>query len=126
MTPAPMLATPGVPPAGDDRWRFEPKWDGCRLLARFDASFDAASTVDRAALLHMAARLLRQRPLRGALILLDVPLDHPADRELVAAAVAGADAVLATVPSGDTVAADAPRAVAATRIGARLGEGAVG
>ena len=77
------------------------------LLARFDASFDAASTVDRAALLHMAARLLRQRPLRGALILLDVPLDHPADRELVAAAVAGADAVLATVPSGDTVAADA-------------------
>src|SRR3954471_9544959 len=37
MAPSPMLATPGVPPVDDDRWRFEPKWDGCRLLARFDA-----------------------------------------------------------------------------------------
>lgn len=31
-----MLATPGAPPRGDDSWRFEPKWDGCRILAELD------------------------------------------------------------------------------------------
>jgi CRISPR/Cas system-associated exonuclease Cas4 (RecB family) len=71
------------------------------LLARFESSFEAAGAVDRAALLHTAAALLRVRPLPGAVVLLDVPMDHPAERMLVEAAAEGAPAVLATAPKGD-------------------------
>lgn len=71
------------------------------LLDRFEDCFEAAATTDRADLFRTAARLIRDRPIAGALLLLDVPLNHRAEAELVAAAIAGADAVMATVPRGD-------------------------
>jgi ATP-dependent helicase/nuclease subunit B len=77
------------------------------LLDRFEECFAAAATADRADLFRTAARLIRTRPIAGALVLLDVPLNHRTDRELVAAAVAGCDAVIATVPRGDRHALDA-------------------
>ena len=71
------------------------------LLERFELAFATAGTVDRAALLHTAARLVKAQPVRGAMLLLDVAIDHPAEWELVEASIAGADAVMATVPAGD-------------------------
>lgn len=71
------------------------------LLHRFDASFAEAATADRADLLSTAARLLRERPSRGAVLLLDVPVNNPAEAALVDALTAGADAVLATLARGD-------------------------
>src|SRR5712691_12022 len=77
------------------------------LLDRFDTCFHAASTVDRATLLRTAARLLRDRSVADTVLLLDVPLEHAAERDLVDALLAGARSVLATVPTGDTSAREA-------------------
>ncbi len=86
------------------------------LLERFDACFAEASAVDRAELFRAAARSLERspaglprldpargetRPTYDGLILLDVGIDHLAEREFVAALVAHAAAALATVPRGD-------------------------
>lgn len=90
-----------LPPAGPDL---------AGLLHRFEACFDAAASVDRADLFRTAARLLRGGGTTGQVravppadlvVLLDVPLDHAAEREFVAAVIAGASAVLATSPRGD-------------------------
>src|SRR5207244_1491851 len=45
------------------------------LLARFDESFADVAAADRAELLHTAARLMHQRPVRGAVLLLDVAIN---------------------------------------------------
>ncbi|MGH9346210.1 MAG: PD-(D/E)XK nuclease family protein, partial [Vicinamibacterales bacterium] len=71
------------------------------LLDRFEECFATAATADRAALFDTAARLLRSVPVAEAVVLLDVPLEHAADRALVHALVAGATDALATVPAGD-------------------------
>ena len=71
------------------------------LLARFDESFADVAAADRADLLHTAARLLRERPVRGAVLLLDVAVNDAAEAELIASLASGADAVFATVPRGD-------------------------
>lgn len=80
------------------------------LLDRFEACFDEVASVDRADLLRTAARLLRgggttgqgrAMPPADVVVLLDVPLDHAAERELVAAVIASASTVLATAPHGD-------------------------
>jgi ATP-dependent helicase/nuclease subunit B len=71
------------------------------LLSRFEASFETAASVDRAVLFRMAARLWRANPAADLVTLLDVPLEHRADRELVEAIVATAAKTLATVPAGD-------------------------
>src|SRR6266545_4433117 len=71
------------------------------LLTRFDDSFADVAAADRADLLHTAARLMRERPVRGAVLLLDVAVNDPAEAALIAALTSGADAVLATVPRGD-------------------------
>ena len=118
----PVAATPGFPRAlartlqelrltGIDPARLEglsgSGADLSDLLARFDASFAAAAAVDRAGLFQAAATLLRTHPLPGPVVLLDVPIDYPAERMLIEAAVAGAPAVMATVPKGDRRAANA-------------------
>jgi ATP-dependent helicase/nuclease subunit B len=77
------------------------------LLDRFESAFEVAGTADRARLFEVAAVSLRQRPIADAMVLLDVPLDHRADRELVRAAIAGTSSVFATVPFGDQAAIDA-------------------
>ena len=71
------------------------------LLTRFDESFADVAAADRAELLHTAARLLRERPVRGAILLLDVAVNDPAEAALIESLAHGADAVLATVPRGD-------------------------
>jgi hypothetical protein len=74
------------------------------LLERFDEAFAGAAAVDRATLLRAAAEIVASRPFPGAVILLDVPLDHAAERDLAGAIVAAAGDVLATVPRGDRAA----------------------
>jgi CRISPR/Cas system-associated exonuclease Cas4 (RecB family) len=97
------------------------------LLDRFDACFAGAASVDRADLFRTAARLLREdraaaagplsrsagplgpgsalprgtRPTYDTVVLLDVPIEHAAERELVDALIRGAARVIATAPGGD-------------------------
>src|SRR5262249_21697631 len=63
--------------------------------------FGDVAAADRAELLRTAARLLRQHPVRGAVLLLDSAVHDRVEAELIAALTTGADAVLATVPRGD-------------------------
>jgi ATP-dependent helicase/nuclease subunit B len=71
------------------------------LLVRFDAAFGEVAAADRAELLHTAARSLRGRPVRGAVLLLDTAVHDAAEAALIASLIAGAAHVLATVPRGD-------------------------
>jgi len=90
-----------LPPAGRDL---------ADLLDRFEASFEGAAAVDRAELFRTAARLIREGPTKvgpyddvcdDVVVLLDVPIAHPAERELVAALVETTPRVTATAPRGD-------------------------
>ncbi len=77
------------------------------LLERFDACFADARSVDRAGLFRTATAVLRgaERPdgrkTYDWVVLLDISLDHAAEREFVEALTASASIVLATVPYGD-------------------------
>lgn len=74
------------------------------LLERFDAQFDAVSSVDRAAFLGAAAEAAAaaDAPFRRCrLLLLDVPVANRAERTFVTALVQGRAAVCATVAAGD-------------------------
>ena len=81
--------------------------DLATLLERFDACFADARSVDRAGLFRTAAAVLRGaktadgRKTYDWVVLLDISLDHAAEREFVEALTASASSVLATVPSGD-------------------------
>ena len=122
---APVAATPGFPRAlartlQDLRLAgFSGRWlaplplagpDLAVLLERVETCFAGAGSVDRADLFRTAAAWLRSGGATGrrvvppadVVVLLDVPLDHAAEQELVAAVVAGASTVLATVPHGDS------------------------
>ena len=71
------------------------------LLTRFDTAFADVAAADRAELLSTAARLLRDHPVRGAVLLLDAAVHDHAEAELISALGTGSDTVLATVPRGD-------------------------
>ena len=71
------------------------------LLERIDASFAAASSADRAELFRAAARTIASSPAADEVVLLDLPFDHAAERELVSALVGSARSTLATIPHGD-------------------------
>ena len=77
------------------------------LLERFEACFADARSVDRAGLFRTATAVLRgaERPdgrkTYDWVVLLDISLDHAAEREFVEALTASASIVLATVPYGD-------------------------
>jgi hypothetical protein len=88
---APAQLTP-LPLAGPDL---------ADLLERIDASFAAASTADRAELFRAAARTIATAPAADVVVLLDLPFEHSAERELVSALVATASSTLATIPHGD-------------------------
>ena len=72
------------------------------LLERFESCFSDAAMADRAHLFGTAARLARARPVAEAVVLLDLALEHSAERELVEAVIGGALAALATVPGTRT------------------------
>ena len=71
------------------------------LLTRFEEAFDDVAAADRAELFHTAARLLRDRPVRGAVVLLDTAVRDASEAALIASLTTGAGDVLATVPRGD-------------------------
>jgi ATP-dependent helicase/nuclease subunit B len=71
------------------------------LLGRIDASFAAASSADRAELFRAAARTIPTMPAADVVVLLDLPFDHAAERELITALVGRANSTLATIPHGD-------------------------
>jgi hypothetical protein len=90
---------PGTPDAGDAALH-----DIGRLLARVEEQLDRGRVDDRAALFRLAAEGCRAGQVRWAslpIVLLDVPLDSRMEREFVAALLARAPDVLATVPDGD-------------------------
>ncbi|HEV2177715.1 MAG TPA: PD-(D/E)XK nuclease family protein [Terriglobia bacterium] len=77
------------------------------LLAAFEQRLAEARLADRAALLAAACRALPGEPRyhRGErvmpLLLLDIPIETPAERDFVAALAGRSQRVLATVPDGD-------------------------
>ncbi len=77
------------------------------LFERFDAQFQTASSVDRAAFLRAATDAAADRapgahPYAScALLLLDVQIAHAVERAFVEALIARARDTLATVPAGD-------------------------
>ncbi|MBI4886582.1 MAG: hypothetical protein HY824_05785 [Acidobacteria bacterium] len=118
---APVASTPGFPRAlartlhelrlaGIDAQRLSPfapaGSDLAWLLEHVEQGFAAAASVDRAELFRTAARVLRQdvagtRPTYELVVLLDVPIEDAAERELVEALRLSAASVVATVPQGD-------------------------
>ena len=89
------------------------------LYERFDAQFQIASAVDRAAFLRAAADAAADRG-RGAhpyapcrLVFLDVAVSNAVERTLVGALAARAPDTLITVPDGDVPTLDALRTLAA-------------
>ena len=76
--------------------------DLARLLERAAAEFETSSTADRAALFDAAASVVSgEQWLSAPLLLLDVPIDSACEARFVAAAIAQATSVLATVPLHD-------------------------
>src|SRR5262245_34619159 len=71
------------------------------LLTRVESCFEIAAVADRARLIAVAARALRSAPAAEIVVLLDLPLDTAADREIVGAVIAGANRTLATLPHGE-------------------------
>src|SRR5262249_18011963 len=81
-----------------------------RLLARIEEQLDRSAVADRAALFRLAAESCRAGLVRWAeapVVLLDVPIDSRAERDLVGALIARSPDVLATIPDGDHAARDA-------------------
>jgi ATP-dependent helicase/nuclease subunit B len=72
------------------------------LLDRFEGCFADAGSVDRAGLFRVAAEAVKQHG-GGAnvIVLLDLPLEHAAERDFVAAVIGSASNVLVTVSPGD-------------------------
>ncbi len=80
------------------------------LLAQFERELAEARLVDRAGMIRFAIAALKAEPLpRFAgvpALLLDVPLEGRLDADLLAALAAHSPRVMATVPAGDTRAAE--------------------
>ncbi|MGZ6228992.1 MAG: PD-(D/E)XK nuclease family protein, partial [Candidatus Binataceae bacterium] len=77
------------------------------MLRQFEAELHGAHLIDRAAMLALAAAIVKaDPPPRHAtmpILMLDVAVGSTLERELYAALAARAPAMLATVPEGDTV-----------------------
>jgi len=72
------------------------------LLDRFERCFADAASVDRASLFRTAARVVtREGSGADVLVLLDLPLEHAAEREFVGAVISSAATVVATASPGD-------------------------
>ena len=69
------------------------------LIARYETLSREHGVADRAHVLELASGAIRDNG--GPLLLLDVPVDTPAEARFVEALVESAELVVATVPSGD-------------------------
>jgi CRISPR/Cas system-associated exonuclease Cas4 (RecB family) len=91
--------------------------DVAELARRFEAQLAEGRIVDRAALLALATRAAAEpglEPPRGVpLVLLDVPIEGPAERTFVGALAARSPAALLTVPAGDDATLEAARGLGA-------------
>lgn len=78
------------------------------LLRRFESELHDAHLIDRAAMLALAAAIVKADPPPGEatmpILMLDVAGGSTLERDLYAALAARAPAILATVPEGDTAA----------------------
>ena len=106
------------------------------MLRQFEAELHEAHLIDRAAMLALAAAIVKADPpphhATMPILMLDVAVGSTLERELYAALAARAPAMLATVPEGDTITLamltaalgvtppPAPRAGAAAKSIARL------
>jgi ATP-dependent helicase/nuclease subunit B len=88
-----------------------------RLLARVEAQHDRAAVDDRAALFRLAADRCRAGMVPWTafpVLLLDIPMDSRAERELVGALVERSPEIVATIPDGDRFAREALIALGGT------------
>jgi hypothetical protein len=104
-----------------------PARDVAELARRFEAQLDDGKIADRAALLAMATRALRDAstaPLRRMpMLLLDVPINGPVERAFVQALTNDSPAVLVTVAAGDDATLDALRSMGARETEADRSDG---
>ena len=95
----------------------EPGRDVAELARRFEAQLQAGKIADRAALFALAGRAARADTLDSLrqlpMVLLDVSIASPAERDFVEALIAISPAVLSTVPTGDDATLEAVRALGA-------------
>lgn len=87
------------------------------LLARLESELQRAAMDDRAALFRTAARAWREDGLAwtaAPVLLLDIPIDSPAEQMFVEAIAARSSSVLATMPDGDVRTRAALEALGAT------------
>jgi CRISPR/Cas system-associated exonuclease Cas4 (RecB family) len=92
-----------------------PARDVAELARRFEAQLEEGKVADRAALLGIATRTVEGDPLaRMPMVLLDVPVDGPAERAFVEALTRVSPAMLVTVAAWDDATLDALH-----RLGAR-------
>ena len=89
--------------------------DLAMLLAAAEACFADASSLARADLFRVATEAVTREPAADVLVLLDLALEHEAERAFVAALAAGAATTLATVPAGDGATRDAFAAMGGVR-----------
>jgi CRISPR/Cas system-associated exonuclease Cas4 (RecB family) len=72
------------------------------LLDRFEVGFADAASVDRASLFRTAAGVVtREGSGADVVVLLDLPLEHAAEREFASAVISSARTVVATASPGD-------------------------
>ena len=94
-----------------------PARDVADLARRFEAQLEDGKVADRSALLEIAARAvegdaggtLRRMPM----LLLDVPINGPVERDFIHALTKDSPAVLATIAAGDDATLDALRSLGA-------------
>jgi CRISPR/Cas system-associated exonuclease Cas4 (RecB family) len=92
-----------------------PARDVAELARRFEAQLEQGKVADRAALLGIATRAVEGQPLaRMPMVLLDVPIDGPAERAFVEALSRASPAVLVTVAAGDDATLDVLRGLGAS------------
>jgi len=94
-----------------------PTRDVAALAQRFEAQLEDGKVADRAALLAMATRALQGdvlEPLRRMpMVLLDVPINGPVERDFIEALTRDSPSVLVTVAAGDDLTLEALRGLGA-------------
>jgi len=88
------------------------------LLERFEEQCRTAGIADWPALLEVAQETCATSPPREPVLLLDVAIHTPAEREFLKAYLTAAPDALVTVPEGDTITRESAESLGATEIAA--------